>query len=385
MKKRGQAGSPRSARRNSRAARRSAHPARRSGFIFASLAVLALLLPGAYTVEMAGPALDVTGEVAGTRLVNVEGVPTYPTDTQLYMTTVSAAGNPEAGTLGAHALWALVDQESQLLPVRLLYPPTLSSAEDDARNAELMNNSQTVAAGVALEKAGHHVTMKLRVVEIPEGSPAAGQLETDDIITGIAAPGTAPTTVSTFGELSKVLYATEPGSTVTVSYQRGGESGTTTIITAPFPADETGWVHPGSLLGVSLAVEDVQLPATVTYAVEGIGGPSAGLMFALGMYDELTPGSLGGSAVIAGTGTLAFNGEVGPIGGIQHKIVGARDRGATDFLAPAANCGETIGYEPEGLRIWAVRNFDDAAAAVRAIGAGRTPALPTCQDLAAGR
>ena len=199
MKKRGQAGSPRSARRNSRAARRSAHPARRSGFIFASLAALALLLPGAYTVEMAGPALDVTGEVAGTRLVNVEGVPTYPTDTQLYMTTVSAAGNPEVGTLGAHALWALVDQESQLLPVRLLYPPTLSSAEDDARNAELMNNSQTVAAGVALEKAGHHVTMKLRVVEIPEGSPAAGQLETDDIITGIAAPGTAPTTVSTFG------------------------------------------------------------------------------------------------------------------------------------------------------------------------------------------
>jgi PDZ domain-containing protein len=119
-------------------------------------------------------------------------------------------------------------------------------------------------------------------------------------------------------------------------------------------------------------------PATVRIDAGSIGGPSAGLMFSLGIYDKLTPGPLAGTENIAGTGTIDDQGRVGPIGGIRQKLAGARAGGSSYFLAPADNCNEVVGNIPGGLEVFKVSTFDDAKAAVEAIAKHRTGALPHC-------
>ena len=91
-----------------------------------------------------------------------------------------------------------------------------------------------------------------------------------------------------------------------------------------------------------------------------VGGPSAGMMFALAVYDKITPGAMTGGQMIAGTGTMAIDGTVGPIGGITHKMVGAKEAGAGWFLAPAQDCAEVVGHVPDGLQVAKVATFDEA-------------------------
>jgi PDZ domain-containing protein len=120
-------------------------------------------------------------------------------------------------------------------------------------------------------------------------------------------------------------------------------------------------------------------PFNVTISLDKVGGPSAGMMFALGIIDTVTPGDLTGGKHIAGTGTITPDGTVGPIGGIGQKMQGARSGGATLFLAPAANCGEVVGHVPDGLQVVKVENLAEAREAVRVIGSGGdTSGLPGC-------
>ena len=119
-------------------------------------------------------------------------------------------------------------------------------------------------------------------------------------------------------------------------------------------------------------------PVKVTIDAGDVGGPSAGMMFALGVLDRLTPGELTAGQRIAGTGTISSDGRVGPIGGIQQKLAGARAAGIQWFLAPAGNCSEVVGHVPAGLTVVRVEDFDDALADVRAIAAGNGSALQGC-------
>ena len=116
----------------------------------------------------------------------------------------------------------------------------------------------------------------------------------------------------------------------------------------------------------------------VTMHVDDIGGPSAGMMYALGLIDKLTPEQETGGHVIAGTGTMAKDGKVGSIGGTRLKMLGAKRDGATWFLAPAANCDEVVGHVPEGLRDVVVSTLGEAYDALVAIGEGRGGDLPHC-------
>ena len=120
-------------------------------------------------------------------------------------------------------------------------------------------------------------------------------------------------------------------------------------------------------------------PFEVQIALEKVGGPSAGLMFSLGIIDTVTPGDLTGGKHVAGTGTISPDGMVGPIGGIGQKMLGARSSGATLFLAPAANCDEVVGHVPEGLQVVKVENLEQARDAVELAGSGQdTSGLPAC-------
>ena len=119
-----------------------------------------------------------------------------------------------------------------------------------------------------------------------------------------------------------------------------------------------------------------QFPFSVQISIGNIGGPSAGMMFALGVIDKLTAMDLTGGRFIAGTGEISPSGAVSAIGGIQQKMVGARDAGATVFLAPAGNCSDTRGAVPAGLRVVKVSTLSGAISALRALKAGQS--VPSC-------
>lgn len=352
-----------------------------SGGIFSLCAAVGLALPGSFLMQEAGPALDVTGDLDGVQLLKISGADTYPTETELFMTTVSSFGNAEMGVPGALALGALVSRDQQLVPVRAMYSRQESSQDVEERNAAMMTSSQDSGTVAGLQAAGYAVPMTLTVSGVSEDSPAEGKFEKGDILTSITV-GTTTTAITTFSDLSGVLFSVDSGTAVTLGFTRDGESKEATLQTQAYEADSTGWVHPGSRLGLYIASSNLAFPVDVSYGVKDVGGPSAGSMFALAIYDKLTDGSLGGTHRIAGTGTMSYNGDIGPIGGIPHKLVGASEEGAEYFLAPAENCAETVGYEPEGMQIFAVRNLDEAIEAAKAIGDGDTSGLETCRDIA---
>ena len=122
--------------------------------------------------------------------------------------------------------------------------------------------------------------------------------------------------------------------------------------------------------------EQYRFPFTVRISVGEIGGPSAGMMFALGIIDKLSHDNLTGGKFIAGTGEISPNGTVSPIGGIQQKMAGARAAGATVFLTPAANCPDTAGAVPAGLRLIKVSTLAGAVHDLEAIKAGGN--VPSC-------
>ena len=114
----------------------------------------------------------------------------------------------------------------------------------------------------------------------------------------------------------------------------------------------------------------------MTISVGDIGGPSAGLMFALGIIDKLTPMNLTGGKFIAGTGEIEASGKVDPIGGIQQKMVGARNAGATVFLAPATNCSDVKGAIPAGLQVIKVSTLNQAVTYLEDLKSGQP--VPSC-------
>ena len=119
--------------------------------------------------------------------------------------------------------------------------------------------------------------------------------------------------------------------------------------------------------------------AKVTMHVDSIGGPSAGMMYTLGLIDKLTPANESGGKTIAGTGTIDKDGKVGRIGGIELKMLGSKRDGATWFLAPASNCSDVAGRVPDGLRDVKVATLDEAYQALVAIGKGQADDLPHCE------
>lgn len=118
---------------------------------------------------------------------------------------------------------------------------------------------------------------------------------------------------------------------------------------------------------------------TVKLNLASVSGPSGGLMFALGIIDKATPESLTGGKKIAGTGTISADGTVGPIGGIDFKMISAARSGDRYFLAPKENCDEVVGHIPTDLSVFAVRDIKDALEVLKVISAdGDITKLPVC-------
>jgi PDZ domain-containing protein len=211
----------------------------------------------------------------------------------------------------------------------------------------------------------------MNVGRSPASAPADGKLKVDDEILAV---NDVP--VSDLASLRKAIAQNGSESPALFDVTRGGVP--TTISITPVPATSADG-EKTSIIGVATKVL-YDFPVDVTIQLDNVGGPSAGMMFALGIIDKMTPGELNGGERVAGTGTIDAEGVVGPIGGIRQKLYGAVDAGADYFLAPEANCNEVVGHVPDGIRVFSVATIDDAIAALDAIAASDgIDALATCE------
>jgi PDZ domain-containing protein len=212
------------------------------------------------------------------------------------------------------------------------------------------------------------VGAQVTVHSLVEGSAAEGVLEEGDVI--LSADGIEATDAAGLRE----IVNDGGGEPIELAIERDGEEETVSVTPKETEVDGEKTL----LLGITL-MATYDFPIDVTIQLNNVGGPSAGMMFALGIIDTLTPGELNGGEQVAGTGTISAGGEVGPIGGIRQKLWGAKDAGAEWFLAPAANCDEVVGHVPDGLQVFSVEDLDDALAALEAVRDGTDlDALPTC-------
>ena len=344
------------------------------GFLGAGLVglVVVALLPAPFVIEQPGPVYNTLGEVTvGDKTVSLIDIPsekTYPTEGALDMLTVSIRGNRENLPNWLEVAAAYFDASRAVVPVDLIYPEGETVEQSNQQGAVDMENSQKAAIAAALTELGYDLPSTLSVVETSPGLPADGVLKAGDIVDSLNGK-----TFKDVTELRAEIAANGTDAPAVVDITRDGTAMTFDLT----PALSTGDA-PAPILGIVVGSE-FDFPFEVKIQLENVGGPSAGMMFALGIIDKLTPGELNGGENIAGTGTIDATGAVGPIGGIRQKMYGALNAGATYFLAPNDNCNEVTGHIPSGLTVFAVKTLDDSLAALKAIEAGAdTSGLATC-------
>lgn len=329
------------------------------------LLVAAVVIPAPYVVESAGPTFNTVGTHDDKQLVKIGGAPTYPSDGQLDLTTVYVTGGPSGRLNAVNALLGWLDPADAVIPEDTLYPPQTTRQEVDDSNAAAMATSQDDSVAAALSYLHRPYTTTLTVHGVVGGGASDGVLEAGDEL--VAVEGTKVTSLQQLR--SRLDAAGSHGADVTV--RRGGET-LTRHVDLTQQEGSSSWQ-----LGVYL-VPRYDFPVSVDFQLEQVGGPSAGMMFALGIIEELTPGSMAGDQHIAGTGTITADGTVGPIGGIRQKLQGAADSGATYFLAPSENCSEITGHVPDGLTVVEVGTLTEAVGAVEHAAAGSVSDLPSC-------
>jgi PDZ domain-containing protein len=335
------------------------------GFAAVLLFSVVGLAPVPYAIMKPGPVRDTLAEHDGKPLIEISGHQTYPTGGALDLTTVMVLGGPGRGVSLFNVITSWIDPTEAVLPVDEVYPPDQSERDLERQNTEEMVSSQKSATAAAMNELGIAVPTTLTVAGFPPSSKADGPLATDDVITAVNG-GPVPD----LPQLRDRLQQVPPGEPATITVHRAGR-------TLDVPVTTLAGEHGSTLLGV-LIDPSYRFPFDVKIQIDNIGGPSAGMMFALGIIDKLTPGEMTGGQKIAGTGTIDSAGTVGPIGGIEQKLVAAQRAGARWFLAPADNCPMVRGHVPDGLDVVRVATLSEARTAVESIGEGHTGALPSC-------
>jgi PDZ domain-containing protein len=336
---------------------------RRGVTVLTGVLLLVLLMVGAEAVAVPyvalgpGPTYDTLGSADDKPVIKVDGAPTTSSKGQLRMTTVSVR---DQLTLG-EAVRGWFADDLAVVPRELVYPPNKSEKEVEEDNARDFQASQTSAETAALRKLGYPV--QVTVVEVTSGAAAAGVLRSGDVIVSVDG-----TPVGSVPKLTELVRAKPAGTARTLVVGRGGATETVTV--APQKSPEDG----NPRLGVRVEAKQPH-PFQLDIQLDEVGGPSAGLMFALGIIDKLDPADLTGGTVVAGTGTIDDEGRVGAIGGVPQKLRGARAVKATVFLTPADNCAEAAANALPGLKLVRVATLDDALAALKTLREGGEPPL----------
>ena len=302
------------------------------GVLLVLFGVLGTTLPVPYVAQVPGPTYNTLGDIDGEPIISVEGRERNEVEGNLNLTTVGVGRD---GLSLVQAVRGWFDDEVAVVPEESVYPPDRTVEETRQANRRAFLTSEQAAESVALGHLGY--PEKVVVRGLTEDSPSEGRLEDGDALESVDGRPTPD-----FAALESVLASIPPDTEVPVAYTRLGSPGTTTVTTG---AAEEG---DGSVLGVNV-LQQPSAPFDVDIQVEDVGGPSAGLMLTLGILDLVGDEDLTGGALVAGTGTIDAEGEVGPIGGIPLKMVAAREIGADLFLVPEGNCDEALAAEDPGF------------------------------------
>ncbi len=339
-----------------------------SGALAVLLAVAAMTIPAPYVIESPGPAINTIGQLDGKDIITVSGHESFPTTSgTLDLTTVHMTGGlPDSQISFGEALVSWLTPSHTVYPAELIYAPGTSQEAVNNENSAAMTGSQDNATAAALTALGIKYQSNLAVATVIGDGASAGILKPDDVLLTI--DGRAIKDLQVIQD----ALAEGKGAAVELAVRRDGADMTVSVVPKMGPEGKY-------LLGVALQ-NVFNFPFEVNFALDNIGGPSAGMMFALGIMDKLTPGDLTGGKPFAGTGTIDPDGNVGAIGGIAQKMVGAQKAGAKYFLAPGANCQDVIGHIPNGLEVIKVNTLKEAYDTVSGIGAGTAGMkLPRCE------
>jgi PDZ domain-containing protein len=327
----------------------------------AILVVLLTWLVGSVSVPYVelrpGPTFNTLGKLQnGKEVIEVSDRTASTSAGQLRFVTVSVVD--QLSLLDALRGWW--QDSDAVIPRELIYPPEKTTQQVEQENAEDFKQSQSSAETAALTRLGYPI--KVSIDKTTAGMPADGVLKPGDLI--VSVNGEKVTSAS---QLIDLVQNKPVGTELTINLVRDGKSESVTIKTA---AGENGKGRVGAELK-----EDQPHPFTLTIPVDDVGGPSAGLMLALGIMDKIDPTDLTGGKIIAGTGSIDSAGNVGPIGGVPQKLVAAKRDGATYFLTPKDNCAEAAANAVPGLPLVKVGTLDDALTALQTIRTGGNPTL----------
>ena len=332
------------------------------GVLFVVLFVLALTMPVPYVILSPGPTYNTLGtDDSGNTIIVINGTATKSTSGHLNLTTVNVSTQPLTAFAALDG-WLLHDEV--VVPKTSIYPPGKSQKQVNEQNIEDFAQSQDSATAAAFCELGYPKGFGVITVD-PKG-PAHGVLQPGDQLRTLNGKS-----ISSIEKVTAVLGAQQPGTAATVSVQRSGKPAVLTVTLTAAPKGAKG-----ARLGITVS-NGCLAPFEVDLGLGNqIGGPSAGLMFALGIMDKVGTVDLTKGMFIAGTGTIDPDGTVGPIGGIALKMIAARHKGASVFLAPAGNCGDVRGATPKGLEVVKVDTLHSAVQDLLALQAGKS--VPHC-------
>ena len=272
------------------------------------LLVAAFFLPSPFVILSPGTPQNILGSA-----ITISGAKTYPTTGKLSVTSVMVT-DPDSYITGFDVLYGWFDKNRAVLPRAEIYPKGESTAQSIKNGTDEMNSSQANATAAALSYLGYQSTSKLVIVEVNEKSNAYK-------------------TFNSQPDIIDFLDKKTPGDLVSIKVLRSGSEVVSKQIKLSARDDGSAFI------GINIEQKFV-FPIDVKIKLAETGGPSGGLIFALGVIEKLTPKDLIHSRNIAGTGTITSEGKVGPIGGIAEKIIGAKRDGVKIFLTPTQNCSD---------------------------------------------
>ncbi|MGK0540347.1 YlbL family protein [Propionimicrobium lymphophilum] len=343
-----------------------------AAFLLVVCSLIIGLTPIPFVSWQPGQTIDVFGSDNNGRLVQVEGIKTYDTTGELIVPTVSVTSSQTFLSL-PQAVISYFKKDSSVLPRDYVYPLEPSKSGKDTKNRledernKQMSDSQDAALVAALSLAGQPVQQTVKVKRVSSSGPAADKLNAGDTVRSLNG-----IEVKTKTDSQAIIKGLRPGDELEIALTRQGEALTVKISTV------AGNENPQAARIGAEFEDSYQHPASAKYRInKDVTGPSAGLLFALGIYDSITPEDIIAGRSISGTGKISPSGDVRAVGGIRQKIFAAESAGAEYFLVPAGNCAD-IDTETS-MKLIKVSKLDDAVSSLKLLeDPNNLEKVPTC-------
>jgi Lon-like protease len=326
-----------------------------SKILFIVIVLVAFFVPTPYVLMSPGTPQNILGDA-----ISITGAQTFPTTGKLSVTSVMVT-NPDSYITGFDILTGWITSDEAVLPRAEIYPANETAEQSNQQGAADMQESQLNATSAALSLLGYKSESKLIINTVNPNSNAFKQLLTGDQIISIDQKVLTSAT-----QITEYLGAKQAGDTVNLKVIRSTNGSTNGLKPIDVPVKLSKRDDGSAYIGVNIETKH-NFPVNVKIKLDETGGPSGGLIFALGIVDKLQSEDLIRGRNIAGTGTITDTGKVGPIGGITEKIIGAKKAGVKIFFAPIDNCSDIT--HPElltGIKVVPVATLSEALAVLRA-------------------